>query len=269
MSEAQDKISSLEVGEGTQRVVFIHGLMGRGRNFLAIAKQLGEEYRSLLLDVPNHGDSGWTDHFSYIGLADTIAEFLENGFAKDGPVHVIGHSMGGKIAMVLALRHPHLVNRLVVEDIGPVNSRETGSEFTHLLGSLASVDFDQVKSRSDVDAVLTEPINDKRVRGFLMQNLRTNGEGGYQWQCNLDVLLRDMDAVVGFPMLTEEPFPNPTLWVGGSNSSYVRYEDLPKMKALFPNVRRMTVKDAGHWVHSEQPERFLAILRHFFGSPGW
>ena len=262
-------IAAIEVGDGPQRVVFLHGLMGRGRNFLRIAKELGPDYHSLLIDVPNHGESGWTDHFSYIGIADRIAEYLASGFAFGGPVHLVGHSMGGKLAMVLALRHPDLVNRLVIEDIAPVNSASTGSQFGHLIGSLAALDLTGVTRRADVDAALRQRIPDAGMRGFLMQNLRPDGAGGYRWQPNLEVLLRDLDAIVGFPMLTEPPFRHPTLWIAGANSHYVRREDLPIMKSLFPNVRRMTVNDAGHWVHSEQPERFLAILEYFLTVEGW
>lgn len=263
------EIAAHEVGEGVQRVVFLHGLMGRGRNFQTIAKRLGDGYRSLLVDVPNHGESGWTDHFHYVELADLIAGFLNTGFAYGGPVHLVGHSMGGKIAMVLALRHPQLVNRLVIEDIAPVNSAATRSQFHHLIGSLAAIDPSTATSRADVDELLRVSIPDDQVRGFLMQNLRPNGSGGYHWQANIEVLLRDLSAVVGFPMLTEPPFPNPTLWIAGANSHYVRREDLPRMRELFPAVRRMTINDSGHWVHSEQPERFLAVLQYFLTVEGW
>lgn len=262
-------IAAQQVGSGPQRVAFLHGLMGRGRNFYTIANRLGDDYSSLLIDVPNHGESGWTDRFSYIELADTIAEYLSRDFAYGGPVHLVGHSMGGKIAMVLALRHPQLVQRLVIEDIAPVNSATTGSQFKHLIGSVAAIDPTAARGRAGVDAELAKSVPDPQMRGFLMQNLRPRSDGGYYWQANVHVLLRDLSAVVGFPMLSEPPFPNPTLWVAGGNSHYVRREDLPRMRELFPAVRRMTINDAGHWVHAEQPERFLAVLRHFLTVSGW
>ncbi len=157
-------------------MVFLHGLFGQGRNFTQIAKAMLPEFHSLLVDLPNHGRSGWTDTFSYAATADRIAEHLAEGFAADGPVHVVGHSMGGKVAMLLALRHPELVERLVVVDIAPVPSDNAG-EFEHLLGSLAGLELDGLTRRSDADEQLSEAIPDERVRGFLLQNLRSSSDG--------------------------------------------------------------------------------------------
>jgi pimeloyl-ACP methyl ester carboxylesterase len=116
-TEAPTTVHATEVGDSGSRVVFLHGLFGQGRNFATIAKALQPEFRSLLVDLPNHGRSAWTEDFGYKLWADLVADRLRDGFAADGAVHVVGHSMGGKVAMVLALRHPELVDRLVVVDI--------------------------------------------------------------------------------------------------------------------------------------------------------
>ncbi|WP_257995199.1 alpha/beta fold hydrolase [Brevibacterium luteolum] len=150
-------LSTKTVGEGDLRAVFLHGLFGRGKNFTTAAKAIADTHTSTLVDLPNQGDSAWTDTFSYVDMADQVADTLRAGAAADGPVDLIGHSMGGKTAMVLALRHPDLIDRLVVVDISPVAS-DNGGEFDHLLGSLKALDLETLESRTDADQQLQERI---------------------------------------------------------------------------------------------------------------
>lgn len=255
-------LHSTEVGESGEHVVFLHGLFGQGRNFTQIAKALVPDLTSSLVDLPNHGRSPWTERFDYAEQADLVAAHLRSGVAAAGPVHVVGHSMGGKVAMVLALRHPELVDRLVVSDISPVDSADM-SEFAHLLDSLAALDLATVERRADADTRLAQPIRSAQVRGFLLQNLRPAEPGGWRWQANLDLLRRELPVIGGFPAHDGPPFDGPVLWVAGARSDYVREEHGPAMRALFPRTRQVTVKDAGHWVHSEQPEAFTSVLRAF------
>ena len=254
-------LATKTVGEGDLRAVFLHGLFGRGRNFTTAAKAIAETHTSTLVDLPNHGDSAWTDEFSYVDMADTVADTLRQGVAANGPVDLIGHSMGGKTAMVLALRHPDLVDRLVVVDISPVAS-DNGGEFDHLLGSLKKLDLDALSSRTDADQQLQEPIPNAGTRGFLLQNLRSTADG-YAWQPNLDLLHASLRQIGGFPDLTGSTFDGPTLWVGGSESGYITDEAEHTMRELFPVTRRVTVKGSGHWVHSEKPQEFASILQAF------
>jgi len=262
-SSTTTEIHSTEVGDSGSRVVFLHGLFGQGRNFTQVAKALRPELRSLLVDLPNHGRSAWTEQFGYAETADLVAEHLRAGFAADGPVHLVGHSMGGKTAMQLALRHPDLVDRLVVVDISPVANGSTG-EFEHLLDSLAGLDLSTLERRGDADERLTEPISDERVRGFLLQNLRSTSEG-FRWQANLELLRRDLPEIGGWPEV-DASFDHPVLWLAGEKSPYVRPEHEDAMRALFPRTRLATIKGAGHWVHSEQPEAFVSALRVFLGA---
>ena len=254
-----------EVGDGPTRVAFLHGLMGRGRNFQTVARSLGDGFTSLLVDLPNHGESMWTADWDYPGQADAVARQLRRGFAADGPVDLVGHSMGGKVAMLVALRHPDLVRRLVVLDMSPTSTAHVGEDFGHLLGSLHTLDLDALVDRNDADRRLAARIPDPRVRGFLLQNLRRKpkGETGWEWQPHTRLLEDFLPEMSDFPDTGDAVFEGPVLWLGGDRSNYIRDEDAPRMRELFPNVRRMTVKNAGHWVHADQPEVVVAALRHF------
>nr|WP_245190139.1 alpha/beta fold hydrolase [Leucobacter exalbidus] len=260
---------SVRVGneDAPHRVVFLHGLFGRGKNFTRVATALGPEAQCLLVDLPNHAGSGWTEHFVYEQMADLIAAHLRADFAANGPVDIVGHSMGGKVAMILTLRHPDLVHRLVVIDIAPGSSTGGRGNFTHLLGSLAAIDLAQITRRSDAENALSEQVPDPAVRNFLLQNLKRDDQG-YTWEANLAMLRAELAAVMGFPDTGDATFTGPVMWIGGGNSSYVSDEDEPAMRELFPKTVRVTVKGSGHWVHSEKPEETIAALRAFLVSTG-
>ena len=163
-------INSTRIGESGRLVVFLHGLFGRGKNFTRIAKDIEPEFSSLLVDLPNHGESQWTETFDYVELADAVASHIAEAVDPDDQhVHLVGHSLGGKVVMVLALRHPELIDRLVIVDIGPNAGGSTGV-FDNLLSSLAALDLDRIESRTDADAALQEPIPEAAIRGFLLQN---------------------------------------------------------------------------------------------------
>jgi len=259
-------LHTLSVGDdldGVPTVVFLHGLFGQGRNFMTIAKWLQPELRSLLVDLPNHGRSGWTERVDLAAMADEVADAVRT--EAGGPVHVVGHSLGGKVAMLLALRHPDLVERLVVVDIAPVPSSDV-SQFEQLLGALATLDLATLTSRSDADERLQELIGDSTVRAFLLQNLHRT-EQGWAWRANLTLLRSSLEVIGSFPEPGGAVFDGPVLWVVGERSDYTREEDAEAMRALFPRLRRVSVKGAGHWVHSERPEAFTAAVQTFLTGP--
>ncbi len=260
---AVSTIHATEVGSAGPRVVFLHGLFGQGRNFTQVAKALTPDLRSVLVDLPNHGRSAWTDSTDYEVLADAVAAWLRTTYADEPAPHVVGHSMGGKVAMMLALRHPDLVDRLVVADISPSPSEGAG-EFEHLLDSLARLDLSALSRRSDAEEQLAPMIDDARVRGFLLQNLRSTA-AGFAWQPHLALLRRELEVIEGWPG-SSATFDHPVLWLAGEQSDYVRPEHEAPMRALFPRTRLVTIKGAGHWVHSEQPATFVSALRVFLGA---
>jgi pimeloyl-ACP methyl ester carboxylesterase len=237
------------LGESGSTVAFCHGLFGQGKNWTQIGKELAREHRVLLLDMPNHGRSEWVDTIDYLDLAGRVAGL----FSAEDPVALVGHSMGGKISMVLALQHPELVERLCVVDVSPVTYDNT-REFAGYIDAMRGLDLSALERRSDADEGLRDAVPNDTVRSFLLQNLRREGDS-WRWQVNLQVL--------GDQLAELSPYEGPVLWVGGDHSDYVREEYAESMDRWFPRNRRVTIKGAGHWVHSEEPATFLAVLDRF------
>ncbi len=254
-------------------VVLCHGLFGQGRNFATLARQLGAAgYRTIAVDLPNHGRSPWTDDLGYPSMADATAETLRvlgiSSSAGGRAAAVVGHSMGGKVAMCVALRHPALVDRLCVVDISPVGTGNL-TQFGRYVRAMRSIDLDTLPDRETADRLLAEEVDSPTVRAFLLQNLRRadGARPGWRWQMNLDLLGRRLDVLGGWPELDVPPFPRPVLWIAGAESDYVRPEHAPAMRRLFPATRLVRIKNAGHWVHADQPEAFATTLRAFL-PPG-
>jgi pimeloyl-ACP methyl ester carboxylesterase len=256
---SQTQLNVTRLGEQGPIIAFCHGLFGQGKNWTQIAKAFAVDHRALLVDMPNHGRSGWTDGFAYDDLADRVASL----FSADDPVTLVGHSMGGKIAMAIALRNPELVERLVVVDVSPV-AYESGREFLGYIDTMRGLDLGTLERRDEADAALRDAVPNTTVRSFLLQNLRREGDG-WSWMLNLDLLSTHRSQLAGWPgdELGDASYDGPVLWVGGANSAYVADEYAPAMERLFPRVRRVTIKGAGHWVHSERPEVFIEVLKRF------
>jgi pimeloyl-ACP methyl ester carboxylesterase len=180
-------------GDTGSRIVFLHGLFGQGRNWTQIAKALTPEHRSLLVDLPHHGRSEWSDEFDFLDIADQVAQL----WSADDPVTLVGHSLGGKVAMVLALRHPELVDRLCVVDVSPVGYAGD-REFAGYIEAMQGLDLSTISQRSDAEVALADAVPSDTVRGFLLQNLRRDGDS-WRWQVNLDVLGEDLAEIGGWP----------------------------------------------------------------------
>ncbi|NDK30915.1 alpha/beta fold hydrolase [Nesterenkonia haasae] len=261
MAEDSLSINTQTVGKSGEIVVFLPGLFGQGKNFTQIAKGIEPDFQSILVDLPNHGGSDWTEDFDYVSQADLVAEHLRSTVANDGPINLVGHSMGGKVAMVLALRHPELVRRLIVVDISPVK-RESMEEFEHLLDSLAGLDLSELKSRGDANKALLDPIPEDMVRGFLLQSLART-QDGFRWRVNLKLLRDSLPTIAGFPDIEDTAYDGPVLWVAGEKSDYIKDDYGPTMRELFPRAHLITINNAGHWVHAEQADVFTNVVRGF------
>lgn len=260
------QLHTLSVGTAGPRVAFLHGLFGQGRNWSTIAKALagpdGTGARCTLVDLPDHGRSPWSAQFSYMAYAVSVASTLRA--IDPGPWVVVGHSLGGKVAMVLALTDPALVSRLVVVDIAP-KSYGNLTRFTRYMQEMKRLPLDELRDRADAEARFEEP--DPGVKAFLLQNLRREGSS-WRWQANLDLFVADAargqeSAIADFPIAPAavEPYAGPVLWIAGGESRYIKEGDGPTMRALFPRVRQLTVKGASHWVHSEAPQVVIEALR--------
>jgi pimeloyl-ACP methyl ester carboxylesterase len=255
-----DRLFARTVGTTGSPVVLLHGLLGQGRNLATAAAGLAARgHRVTSLDLPDHGRSPWTGSLDYPSLAGAVARELEDL----APVVLLGHSLGGKTAMQVALRRPELLRALVVVDIAPVAYAGGETEHVRHLWVMRGLDLGALTSREDADVVVAQEVDDERVRSFLLQNLAREG-GGWRWRANLDVLARDLTAVAGFPVPDDvEPYAGPVLWVAGGDSAYVRDEHRERMAELFPRARLVRFKGVGHWVHSEVPELFVETVARF------
>lgn len=249
------------VGSGRPRFAFLPGLFGRGRNWTQVAQGIAATgYSSVLFDLPDHGRSAWTNDFSYPEMARSVAEEIDLRLGSAANLILVGHSMGGKVAMLAALNHPELVSALVVVDIAPGPSDQVAT-FSPLVAAMRTLDLGTLASRSEADNRLRAAVPDDAVRLFLLQNLRRRG--GWHWQPNLAMLGDSLEAIGGWPDTGSASYPGPVLWLTGAQSGYVRSENHDAMRRLFPAVKLQVVAEAGHWVHADQPQVVITALLDF------
>ena len=233
--------------------LIVHGLYGSGRNWGVIAKRLSESRRVVTVDMRNHGQSFWADSHSYEDLADDLAEVIAH-FGE--PMDVVGHSMGGKASMMLALTRPDLVHRLIIGDISPVSYSHSQIQFIH---AMRAVDLNTVTRRSDAQAALADQGVEPALQAFFTQSLDVSGK---KWLYNLDVLEAEMPKILSFPDVHSE-YSGPTLVLSGAQSDYVLPDYRPRFKELFPKARFAKIPGAGHWLHADKPREFLAAVQTF------
>lgn len=244
-----------EFGQGAP-IVILHGLFGFSDNWQTIAKGLAEHHLVITPDLRNHGRSPHLPTHTYPQMADDLKAFLEEHwiFSTD----LVGHSMGGKVAMQFALHHPDMVNKLVVVDIAPGQAPDNHSD---IFRSLFDLDLSQISTRQEADAFLAARIPDFGTRQFLLKNITRHTDGTFTWKMNLPVLWQEYPSILA--AVDGEPFNKPALFIRGSRSGYIKDADFSFIHALFPQADIKTVENAGHWVHADQPETLLQMLRAF------
>jgi len=241
-------------------LLILHGLFGNLKNWNWHARELGKEFSVYALDLRNHGESPHSPTMDYEAMAADVLEFIET--RKFAEVNVLGHSMGGKVAMQLALANPERVSRLLAADIAPVAYSEERGDHENVFSGLLSIDLASVQSRSDAESALASHIDEPTVRQFLVSNLVRDEQGAYRWRFNLPVLHENYERLregVGEVSV----FDKPVLFIKGAGSNYIKEEDWPAIQRLFPRARVKTVMGAGHWVHAEKPQVFYKLVRDF------
>lgn len=250
------KLHFKQIGQGSP-VIIAHGLLGMSDNWYSFAKKLSENHMVYTIDLRNHGRSPHVDEMNYEVMAADLMQFMEDQWLYDD-VTLMGHSMGGKVVMQLALTEPDMVDKLIIVDIGPGAYADRHS---HILEALDTVSLSGVESRKDVEQQLLENLSDQSVVAFLMKNLkRSNTE--FSWRVNLPVLVNAYPQLMrGLP--ANGTFDGETLFVRGRTSDYIKEEESQLIHKLFPRASIQTVDDAGHWVHADQPARLLRMVHDF------
>ncbi|MDT8407746.1 MAG: alpha/beta fold hydrolase [Methylococcales bacterium] len=259
MSHTPLPLSWQSFGEqGQPPLVILHGFLASGRNWRGIAQHLSEHFWVLVPDLRNHGASPKHPIMNYPAMAGDITALLDTLHLPDA--HILGHSMGGKVAMWLALNHPDRVGRLVVADIAPKTYRH---DFKAILSALQGLNVKALRSRKHADTCLADAIPKPALRQFLLQNLQLE-QGQLQWRVDLDILERAGPLISGFPETTGlYPFSGQCLFVFGEHSEFF---DEAAITPLFPGAELTVIAEAGHWLHAEQPERFLHSVGVFLAS---
>jgi pimeloyl-ACP methyl ester carboxylesterase len=239
-------------------LLIAHGLYGSARNWGAVAKRLAGPREVIAVDMRNHGASPWHDTHGYPEMAADLARVIK---ADGGPADVLGHSMGGKAAMVLALTRPELVNRLIVADIAPV---AYGHSQIQYIEAMKAVDLDRVGKRSDAEAQLAPLVDMPQLVSFFTQSLDVQEK---RWRLNLDTLAAEMPKILGFPEIAGQ-FDGPVLFLSGGGSDYVTRDHRPAIKRLFPAAQFLKIPGAGHWLHAEKPREFVAAVDAWLNETG-
>ncbi|MGA3401933.1 MAG: alpha/beta fold hydrolase [Acetobacteraceae bacterium] len=253
-------LHTVEAGEGSP-VALLHGLFGAARNLGVVQRALAPRFRVLALDLRNHGSSPHAAAMDYPAMAADVLATLDQRAAL--PAALVGHSMGGKAAMMAALSRPDQVSRLVVADIAPVAYEHHNAEIAAALGAIP---LSPGLTRAAADAALAAAVPDAGLRAFLLQNLAPGGHPG--WRIGLREIAAAMPVIEGWEAPAGAVYRGPTLFVAGAASDYVRADDRPAIRALFPAARFVTLKHAGHWLHADNPAGFVAVLEAFLAAGG-
>lgn len=253
------KLFSNVIGKGKQELIIMHGLFGMSDNWQSLGKKWAEDYRVHLLDMRNHGRSPHAPEFSYELMADDLTEYMdENGIAE---AHIIGHSMGGKVAMLFAVLNPEKCQSLIVADIAP---KAYQPHHQDVIEALEALDLDTVKSRREANEAFGTNL-EAGVRQFLLKSLYWETKERLNWRFNLRVIAKEISKV-GEGLAPNAYFDRPSLFLRGGDSWYIEDSDLDLIESHFPQAELLTIPDAGHWLHAQQPQAFYEAVSDFLGG---
>ena len=246
-------------GEG-KPIIILHGLLGSSRNWSSIAKRLSSSHQVITADLRNHGESEHAEEMSYEDLANDVLHLIENlGLDK---TTIIGHSMGGKTAMVSALLNPSLIDQLIILDIAPVTYDH---KYGDLFSALKQLPLETISNRKEADEHLAAalPEAEAGLRQFLLQNLVKEGER-YRWRINLAAIIENIPAITDFPFTNlADSYPGKSLFLSGENSEYILDEHHPVIRQYFPEAEIYTIEKAGHWIQADNPGAVLEKIMNF------
>jgi len=248
-------------GEGPPLII-LHGLYGMSDNWVTLARRMAEKFEVFIPDMRNHGQSPHSPTHNYPAMADDVLDFISEHKIKK-PI-ILGHSMGGKVAMLVATENQEMTERLIVIDIAP-KAYDLKNIHLDILKAMQSVDFTKVTNRNEVEEIINEQITDPRIRLFIQKNLFRRERNAFGWRVNLQAIHDNLDLVADGPAL-EGVYEKPALFVRGGQSDYILDADFPLIRKFFPVSLIRTIENAGHWVHADAPKQLCSILREFTGQ---
>lgn len=247
-------------GDSGEPIIILHGIFGMLDNWHSFASQLAKEYTVYTLDHRNHGRSPHSDTFDYPSMVADLENFMEE--LNLDKVYLLGHSMGGKVAMHFALSHPEKLLGLMVLDIG---IKYYPPRHDYIFNALCGMELEKFDSRNEIDEYLSDHIRSFAIRQFLIKNIRRTNDGGYQWKMNLTVIRKNYEKITEW-IPVGQYFNGASLFIRGANSSFILMEDWPGIQELFPNATLVSIPGAGHWLHAEKPYELLKEVRDFLGK---
>lgn len=250
------KLNFKKTGAG-KPLIIVHGLFGSADNWFSIARDLERDFTLYLVDQRNHGDSPHSEEWNYSVMADDLKELMDDEGLSSA--FFMGHSMGGKTVMTLAMKYPELVDKLIVADIAP---RFYPLHHQQILEGLNAIPVGQLKFRKEADDILAGYIKIPGIRQFLLKSLGRDENGKFVWKINLPVITENI-ANVGEELKSATLFEKQALFIGGENSDYITEKDRYDIERFFPNSQLIYIKNAGHWLHAEQPAAVVEIVKAF------
>jgi esterase len=253
-------LHAVEVGQGDP-LVLLHGLFGAARNFGTVQREFAQRHRVIALDLRNHGASPHAPDMRYATMADDVLQTLDRFAAL--PATLMGHSMGGKVAMLAALTQPDMVARLIVADIAPV---AYPPHYRAIAAAMASMKLSPGMTRAEADAALADAVPESAMRAFLLQNLQLGASPA--WRIGIQEIATALPAIESWDAPSDARYLGPTLFIAGATSAYIQPTHRPAIRALFPNSRFVTLKHAGHWLHADNPSGSVGVVEAFLTATG-